>query len=68
MTKSLRKGMAAARFEAGYEAAVCFSTVDEAAACSGAGIEDSRWWLWCGRECEVKILLSVVRESAGLKF
>jgi hypothetical protein len=48
MTKSLRKGMAAARFEAGYEAAVCFSTVDEAAACSGAGIEDSRWWLWCG--------------------
>jgi hypothetical protein len=43
MTKSLRKRMAAARSEAGVEAAACSGARDKAAACSRAGIEDGRW-------------------------
>jgi hypothetical protein len=43
MTKSLRKRTAAARFEAGVEAAACSGAGDEAAACFGARIEDGRW-------------------------
>jgi hypothetical protein len=43
MTKSLSKRMAAARSEAGVEAAACSGARDKAAACSRAGIKDGRW-------------------------
>jgi hypothetical protein len=46
MIKSLRKTTAAARSEAGVEAAACSGVRDEAAVCSKAGIEDGRQW--CG--------------------
>jgi hypothetical protein len=44
MTKSLRKRTVAARSEA--EVVVCSRAGDEATACSGARIEDGRWWRW----------------------
>jgi hypothetical protein len=44
MTKSLRKRTAAAHSEAVVEVAVFSGTGDEAMACSGAGIEDDKWW------------------------
>jgi hypothetical protein len=40
----LMKRMEAAHFEAGVEAAACSGASDELMVCSGAGIEDGRWW------------------------
>jgi hypothetical protein len=89
MTKSLRKRMAVACFDARVEAAACSGEGNEVAACSGSGsrtagggggVVDSRaivererargqTFAKCGEgEREVKNLLSVARESAGLKF
>jgi hypothetical protein len=41
----LMKRTTVVRFEAGVEAA-CSEARDEAAACSGAGIEDDMWCRW----------------------
>jgi hypothetical protein len=46
MTKRLRKRTVAARSEAGVEAVVCSGARDEAVACFGARIKDSRLWRW----------------------
>jgi hypothetical protein len=77
MTMSLRKRTTVARSEAGVEAVACSRAGDDAVACSGpgsrvagggGGVTVSRVTTKQEREREVKNLLSVARESMGMKF
>jgi hypothetical protein len=77
MAKSSRKRTMVARSKAGVEAAACSGAGEEAMACSNVrsrtaggsgGMTVSRAIEEREREREVKNLLSVMRESVGLKF
>jgi hypothetical protein len=77
MAKSSRKRTVVARSKAGVEAAACSRVGEEAMACSKAGSRTAggsggmtiyRATEEREREREVKNLLSVMRESVGLKF